>query len=100
MSIFTVFLKNKNIIFKIKRSKVTDYAALTMVLRKQNFDPNGHHLMCGVFAMLFDKSRCLIELFTQNTSALVPGGFPLVYRKGSLKPDENFSLRVLVNQVT
>ena len=28
MSIFTVFLKNKNIIFKIRRSKVTDYAAL------------------------------------------------------------------------
>ena len=27
-SYFTVFLKNKNIIFKIRRSKVTDYAAL------------------------------------------------------------------------
>ena len=26
---FTIFLKNKNIIFKIRRSKVTDYAALT-----------------------------------------------------------------------
>ena len=28
---FTVFLKNKNIIFKIRRSKVTDYAALKEV---------------------------------------------------------------------
>ena len=28
-SFFTVFLKNKNIIFKFRRSKVTDYAALT-----------------------------------------------------------------------
>ena len=28
LSIFTVFMKNKNIIFKIRRSKVTDYAAL------------------------------------------------------------------------
>ena len=28
-SIFTVFLKNRNIIFKMKISKVTDYAALT-----------------------------------------------------------------------
>ena len=28
LSIFAVFLKNKNIIFKIRRSKVTDYAAL------------------------------------------------------------------------
>ena len=27
---FTVFLKNKNIMFKIRRSKVTDYAALTI----------------------------------------------------------------------
>ena len=26
---FTVLLKNKNIIFKIRRSKVTDYAALS-----------------------------------------------------------------------
>ena len=31
-SFFTVFLKNRNIISKIKRSKVTDYAALTKVL--------------------------------------------------------------------
>ena len=29
-SIFTVFLKNRNIISKMKRSKVTDYAALTI----------------------------------------------------------------------
>ena len=27
---FTMFLKNKNIIFKIRRSKVTDYAALSV----------------------------------------------------------------------
>ena len=32
MSIFTVFLKNKNIISKIRRSKVTDYAALSALL--------------------------------------------------------------------
>ena len=30
-SIFTVFLKNRNIIFKMKTSKVTDYAALREV---------------------------------------------------------------------
>ena len=29
LSIFTAFLKNKNIIFKIRRSKVTEYAALS-----------------------------------------------------------------------
>ena len=42
--------------------------------------------MCSVFVMLFDKSRYLIELFTQNASALVPGGVRLVYKKGSLIP--------------
>ena len=30
-----MFLKNKNIIFKIRRSKVTEYAALTYVLGAQ-----------------------------------------------------------------
>ena len=30
---FTVFLKNKNIIFKTRRSKVTDYASLTLITR-------------------------------------------------------------------
>ena len=71
-----------------------------MVLRKQKIDTNDHHLMCSVFVMLFDKSRYLIELLTQNASVLVSGGVGLVYRKGSLIPDENFSRRVLVNQVT
>ena len=67
-----------------------------MVLKKQKFDSNDQHLMCSVFVMLFDKSRYLIELI-QNASALVPGGARLVYRKGSLIPDENFSRRILVN---
>ena len=71
-----------------------------MVLRKQKFDPDGQHLICSVFVILFNKSWYLIELLTQNASALVPGGVRLVYKKGSLIPDENFSRRVLVNQVT
>ena len=50
--------------------------------------------------MLFDKSGYLIELLIQNAAALVPGGVRLVYSKGSLIPDENFSRRVLVNHVT
>ena len=32
---FTVFLKNRNISSKIKRSKVTDYAALNVKKKKQ-----------------------------------------------------------------
>ena len=71
-----------------------------MVLRKQKFDPNDQHLMCSVFVILFDKSWYVIELLTQNASALVPGGVRIVYRRVSLIPDENFSRRVLVNQVT
>ena len=70
-----------------------------MVLRKQKFDPNDQHLMCSVFVMLFDKSRYPIELLTQNASALVPGSVQLAHRNGSLIPNENFSRRVLVNQV-
>ena len=31
LSIFTVFLTNRNFIYKIRRSKVTDYAALSIV---------------------------------------------------------------------
>ena len=34
LSIFTVFLKNKNIIIKIRRSKVTEYAALKTLLQQ------------------------------------------------------------------
>ena len=71
-----------------------------MVLKKQKFDPYGQHLMCSVFVILIDRSVYLIELLTQNASALVPGDVLLVYRKGSLIPDENFSRRVLVNHVT
>ena len=71
-----------------------------MVLRKQKFGPNDQHLMCSGFVMLFDTCRYLIELLTQNASALVPGCVRLVYRNGSLIPFENFSRRVLVNHVT
>ena len=71
-----------------------------MTLRKKKFGPYDQHHMCSVFVMLFDKNRYLIELLTQNAYALVPGGVRLVYRKGSLIPDENFSRRVLVNQAT
>ena len=36
ISVFSVFLKNRNIISKIKRSKVTDYAALSTEFLKWN----------------------------------------------------------------
>ena len=33
-----MFLKNKNIILKIRRSKVTDYAALIIIVNSYNSD--------------------------------------------------------------
>ena len=33
---FAVFLKNKHIFFKIKKSKVTDYAALILIILISN----------------------------------------------------------------
>ena len=38
-----MFLKNKNIIFKIRRSKVTDYAALSDLRVFSNLDPKGDY---------------------------------------------------------
>ena len=40
-SFFTVFLKNRNISSKIKRSKVTDYAALKPQLHCHDFGHDG-----------------------------------------------------------
>ena len=39
LSIFTVFLKNRNFISKIRRSKVTDYAALKLRCLLEAFAP-------------------------------------------------------------
>ena len=47
-----MFLKNKNIIFKIRRSKVTDYAALKeqfLKVEKLTFTALGDHLECYYF---------------------------------------------------
>ena len=67
LSIFTVFLKNKNIIFEMRRSKVTDYAALTnfdnlrrnilefVAIIEMNFATDGHALL--------DKRSLLMSLY-------------------------------------
>ena len=52
-SIFTVFLKNRNIIFKMKISKVTDYAALISGVARwgsfeTSFEPN-YFIFIGIF---------------------------------------------------
>ena len=58
-----MFLKNKNIIFKIRRSKVTDYAALNKTV-SEYFDSSVFFLFTGqtqlnmfFFFNLVDKGR-------------------------------------------
>ena len=53
---FTVFLKNRNFISKIKRSKVTDYAALTSVYCIKLF-------LSKAMAKLFSNSESLYQMF-------------------------------------
>ena len=57
-------------------------------VKETEFGSNDQHLMCSVFVMLFDKSRYLIELLTQNASAVVSDSVRLVYRIGSLIRDK------------
>ena len=48
---FTVFLKNRNFISKIKRSKVTDYAALKVTFH-----------ICAAYTNLTCWTKCIIQL--------------------------------------
>ena len=50
---FTVFLKNKNIIFKIRRSKVTDYAALKYGIYKPRKVKNNIKKLVIVHSFLY-----------------------------------------------
>ena len=56
-SFFNVFLKNRNISSKIKRSKVTDYAALSKILNTfENIMENGAFALwskCSIFHNIF-----------------------------------------------
>ena len=58
--IFTVFLKNKNIISKIRRSKVTDYAALTFIsslsshILKDKFGST--RFLCLFYSIIFSNN--------------------------------------------
>ena len=52
-----MFLKNKNIIFKIRKSKVTDYAALSLdlhcLIRHVCFNSNMVHTFLNLFVIQF-----------------------------------------------
>ena len=62
---FSVFLKNKNIIFKIRRSKVTEYAALIIGGTQIITNKRKTHLFYKIihFAMLFSAivSRFIVK---------------------------------------
>ena len=59
-----MFLKNKNIIFKIRRSKVTDYAPLSVFLMSsywQCYVALPHDLQC-VIVVFLDHIRLLFKM--------------------------------------
>ena len=64
-----MFLKNKNIIFKIRRSKVTDYAALKIKILKLNNQSAG--LAFDLFASLpfyiFSSTRLINSIQHEHT---------------------------------
>ena len=59
-----MFLKNKNIIFKIRRSKVTDYAALKeaaqahLSLHLSKCHTVGNHMLCLIY--IYDQQIQLL----------------------------------------
>ena len=59
LNIFTVSLKNKNIIFKIRRSKVTDYAALKCM----RIYPVRNSSILVFFADLSQKKSSILVFF-------------------------------------
>ena len=78
MSVFTKFFKNKKNISKIRRAKVTDYAALTppkflvlvfdslqnliSVKRKQAYNLHVTFLFFFIFVQYYTKCMCLLSL--------------------------------------
>ena len=54
-----MFLKNKNVIFKIRRSKVTDYATLTFL--HSEVTPTKHGSQVGEFVYQNTSSLCDVE---------------------------------------
>ena len=63
---FTVFLKNRNFTSKIKRSKVTDYAALKLMDTKNTL--RYHILFIRIEAMLIVQMLQSHEIFVTGNS--------------------------------
>ena len=68
-----MFLKNKNIIFEIRRSKVTDYTALKRT--SINVYKNTYHLSTHLYDQIYFDRRVVSPL---NTFQVIPGQTILV----------------------
>ena len=68
-SIFTVFLKNRNIIYKMKISKVTDYAPLNSVFTIIII-PTQDYLHNRCIRQEYSHLHTLIEVYTLLTKCL------------------------------
>ena len=87
---FTVFLKNRNISSKIKRSKVTDYAALN----SQIFDIPKHIVCFPSLKLLKNlnlKPLCTQSRISQNSMASFCHSLPDTKLLRSLKDVEVFA---------
>ena len=65
---FTVFLKNKNITFKNRRSKVTDYAALIIYVNMLHNQKHFFYFSTKTYLVWTQKNRLIetVLLRTQN----------------------------------
>ena len=89
LSIFTVFLKNIKIIFRTRRSKVTDYAAL--IYRSENYHFSRFWRRSNIFHGGGDPtfsreggSNCLLPIETNITCDFQGGSGPPVPTDNSM----------------
>ena len=74
-----MFLKNKNIIFKIRRSKVTDYAALKVLSHQMNVS-SGVSKVNSIYVYIRPKHF----LFSVTLTTLIFWGLLFMPPKGTL----------------
>ena len=91
-----MFLKNRNISSKIKRSKVTDYSALTQKLLKQG---SLYHKLRNTFSKFYRLYYDLISKFQIGLKSLLRQGLlepdfyvDLVYKLKKIVGSNNFSI--------
>ena len=69
-----MFLKNRNIISKMKRSKVTDYAALSLVDREKKIEYLSLAKCCSKVVLVGKKVQFRQELWQLSSLGSQPDG--------------------------